>query len=81
MRSSGWWPRLGGSAREHARQPDEEEPAGTDQLVVRVGIKLPCLGSLAGKGRILYKPIFKWESKLTAVLFINSCMDEKCVYS
>lgn len=59
----------------------EEEPAGTDRLAENVGIKLPCLSSSAGKGEILYKPIFKWESKLTAVVFINSCMDEKCVLS
>lgn len=58
----------------------KEEPAGSDHLAERVRIKLPCLSFSAGKGKILYKPIFKWESKLTAVLFINSCMDEKCVF-
>lgn len=78
-RSSPWWPAwvvLLGACQVAGRGACRSWP-----LAEGVGIKLPCLLSSVGKGKIFYKPIFKRDSKPTVVLFINPCMGEKSVFS
>lgn len=71
-----WW-----LCQARARSPSERGTHRNCPFGCKGGNKAPLSQLLAGKGGILYKPIVNWQSKLTAVLFINSCNDEKCVFS
>lgn len=70
-----WW-----LCQARARSPPERGTHRNCPFGWKGGNKAPLSQLLAGKGGILYKPIMNWESKLTAVLFINICKDEKCVF-